>query len=231
MISKYQVRELIEKKREDVYIDKNDNVVDKNDDRVLCSLDTFVETLRIQEHCNFEVIYDCHALLQTTYRCKECGTVIFTTEDEYFDPNLCCPVCGDYKTGFEYWSGEDIKNSKVKRDSIDALIKENQYFIEAGKRYEKRKLYDNQIYRKVFHIFRDALHISIELGCNNLFITKLKGLKLSIVVCDMRKKKYTDDEGYNHYREVNIIIPLSISALKHYKLPIKVRKVDRCRKS
>ncbi len=89
-----------------------------------------------------------------------------------------CPVCSDYKTGFKYWSSEDIKNDAEKQKEIDFLMEMQREQIEEDKRYMKRKKRDWQIWKGRIKLPNRAIYFDLE--CDNLFKTKLKGLKLII---------------------------------------------------
>lgn len=182
-------------------------IINKATGEDMCSMDTLVEVMRDKLHCNFEVIYSCHPTLETTLRCKECGTVIFTHEDERWEPNLCCPVCSDYKTNFEYWTAKEIKNDKKKQNSINFLIKIQEEQEESYRRQKRRNGKCDWQIGKCKMKFANKI-IVFELQCDNLFRTKLKGLKLRIAV----GTKCEDHIGYiiNNY----FTIPLSISAAK-----------------
>lgn len=207
MISQYDVKQFAEKNADKCWfsVDKDNNVVDKEDNKIVCSLKTLTELLRRETHCDFETIYECHGLLQVVLRCKECGAVIFASDDEwYYESDLRCPVCSDYKTGFKYWSSEDIKNDVEKQKEIDFLMEMQREQIEEDKRYMKRKKYDWQIWEGRIELPKRAIYFDLE--CDNLFKTKLKGLRLII------HWAHKDDIGYiykKHFR-----IPLSWSALK-----------------
>lgn len=208
MISKYDVRKYAENNASKCWfsIDENDNIFDKEKGDIVCSLETLTKFLRQKAHCDFETIYECHGLLQVVIRCKECGTVIFASDDElYCEPNLCCPVCSDYKTGFKYWSGEDIKNDTDKQKEIDFLMEMQKEQIEADKRYMKRKKYDWQIWNGRIKLPNRAIYFNLE--CDNLFKTKLKGLKLII------HWAHKDGTGYIYKKYFRI--PLSMSAIKN----------------
>lgn len=206
MISKYDIKQYAERNANTCVfsIDENENVIDKTDNTIVCSLETFVEGMRRETHCDFEVIYYEHTLNQITYRCKECGTVIFAREDEDYEHGLRCPVCSDYKTKFEFWAGEDIKNSVAKQRSIDAMIMMEKDKTEADKRYMKRKKYDWQIWKGTIKLPNRAIFLDLE--CNNLFKTKLKGLRLEI--------HWAHKDGASYIYKKNFRIPLSLSALK-----------------
>lgn len=186
-------------------IDENNNVINRETNEVVCDVDTLVRYLRKKTHCDFEVIYECHGTLEVTLRCKECGTVIFASDDElYYEPGLCCPVCNDYKTGFEYWSGEAIANDPQKQNEIEFLIDMQREQEESYKRYKKRGKYDSQIWRGRIKLPRGAIYI--DLLCDNLFKTGLHGLKLEF--------HWAEKDGAFYVFKNRLVVPLSISALK-----------------
>lgn len=207
MVNEYDIKRYAEKYPDKCWyvVDDDDMIVDKDTNKTICHIDELVDIARKKMHCNFEFIYECHATLETTYRCRECGTVIFTREDESWDPNLCCPVCGDYKTGFKYWTGEEIALSEEKQNTIAFLKAMQADKVEADKRYKQRgNKYDWQIGSGKIKLFKRAVFWDLE--CDNLFETKLKGLRLKIHWAHKEDKSYT-------YKK-NFLIPLSISAFK-----------------
>ena len=140
-------------------------------------------------------------------RCTECGTVIFTTEDEDYDPRLKCPTCTDYKTHFEYWTKEDIKSDEEKQEVIEHYKKMTEWKIERDKRIKRRNgKHDWEIAVKKF--YGKKLYLSLALECDDITKSYFKGLRLKI---DFGKKEYKDDSTYT----VNkfFTIPLSWSQL------------------
>ena len=118
------------------YLKKNAsnlNIIIDDDDiydnfgKYLCKIDDYVETFKLKHGCSFTSIYYCHGTLENILKCNKCGTVIFTDEDERYDPNLRCPTCTDYKTYFEYWAKEDIESDESKQDTIKYLKEEMEY--------------------------------------------------------------------------------------------------------
>lgn len=206
MISIFDVKQYAKNHSESWFsIDENNNVINKENNEVVCDVDTLVRYMRKKVHCDFESIYECHGTLEVTLRCKECGTVIFASDDElYYEPGLCCPVCSDYKTGFEYWSGEDIANDSEKQKSIQFLIEMQREQEEAYKRYKKRGKSDAQIWRGRIKLPRRAVYI--DLLCNNLFKSGLRGLRIEL--------HWARKEGIGYVFICGISIPLSVSALK-----------------
>lgn len=116
MINEYDVR-CVSKQHKNCWfsIDDFDNIIDKESNRNLGNIGEFVKTLRALTHCDFEILYTCYETKETIYRCKECGTVVFCCEDESYDPNLCCPTCGEYKTHLKYWTVKDIEKDPNKK--------------------------------------------------------------------------------------------------------------------
>ena len=205
MISKYDIKKAAESEKCWFTIDENEDVFDKESGKNIGTLDEILAFFRHKLHCDFEVIYSCHPTLETTYRCKDCGTVIFARDDEWYEENLCCPVCSDYQTGFEYWSGEEIKNDEKKQNTIDFLIKMQEEQEESYRRQKRRNgKYDWQISKWKIKIPNKAIYF--ELQCDNLFHTGLKGLRLHI---DIGEK-----DGMGYIIKKFFTIPLSIGAAK-----------------
>jgi hypothetical protein len=92
---------------------------------------------------SFECIYDEHCSCFCILKCTECGTYIFEHYDEAYEPNLKCPVCTDYKTGFKYYTTLDILIDERKKKQIDMYLEFARIQREADERYIKRgNLYD-----------------------------------------------------------------------------------------
>lgn len=195
-------------------------IIDNEDNKKVCDLDTFVDLCRKKLHCDFESIYSCHGLLQTTLRCRQCGTVIFAYEDDRDEPNLCCPVCTDYKTSFEFWTPDEIRNDRKKQDTIKFLEEMEREQIEADKRYQKRHKYDWQIGEFTLRITKNR-KVSFELECDNLFRSGLQGLRLNVHIW---KRDETINDLYSS--EKHFYIPLSLSCLR---VVLQVRKRSKLR--
>jgi len=205
MVNRYIVKDYAKKYDPWFTINDDNMVVNKETGKVVCHIDILVQVLREKMHCDFETVHDLHGLLQVTLRCKECGTVIFAREDESWEPNLCCPVCSNYKTSFEYWSGEDIAADKSKQEYIKGL---EDLQREQDERYERRKKrkgkFDWQIARGRIKLYKRAIRWDLE--CDNLFKTKLKGLRLKI--------HWLQKDGESYIFKKHFTIPLSLTALK-----------------
>ena len=141
-----------------------ENLYNRDTGKYFCSVDEFLNASRKVAHCDFEVIYEEHATLDVVYRCKECGTVIFSGDDiERYDPNLICPTCSgdDSHCGTDYWNKEMIDSDVDKRNCINWMLEETARKEEMYKRMKSRGgLYDWQRWVKKFVIGRYMFQIS-----------------------------------------------------------------------
>jgi uncharacterized Zn finger protein (UPF0148 family) len=218
MISKWDIRQYHKLHTDEIgyHVDENDMIVNNETGKILCSLDDFTDSMRKKLHCDFESIYYCHGMLQNVLRCRECGAVIFTYEDEYEDLNLCCPVCANYETYYKYYTAEDIEQDEEKRKEIELLEEMKREMIEEDKRWKKRKgKYDYQICKGRIPIgYKYAIYYDLE--CNNLFKSGLKGLKLIL--------NWAVKDGMCYTYQKRIIIPLSLYAIKIMILSRRMRR-------
>lgn len=222
MISKWQIKQYYNNHEDELgcFVDENDMIISKETNKVLCSLDKFVDRLRKELHCDFEEIYSCPVSLDSILRCRECGTVIFASDDvDYCDDNLCCPVCANYETHYKYYTGEEIKADKEKQEEIAWYEQMTKERIEADKRWEKRNgKYDWEISKGKIKLGSDkAIFYCLE--CDNLFKSGLKGLRLSLNYA-------VKDSDVSYVYRNNIVIPLSWSAFKVRRLARRMRNED-----
>lgn len=209
MVSKWDAKKYMKKNQDKLpYIYKEEeDALYKKDGSYLCSLDEWLELYCKKSGESFESIYYEHGSLLNVLRCTECGTVIFTTEDEDYDPRLKCPTCTDYKTHFEYWTKEDIESDEEKQEIIEHYKKITEWKIERDKRIKRRNgKHDWEIAVKKF--YGKKLYLSLTLECDDITKSYFKGLRLKI---NFGKKEYKDDPTYT----VNkfFTIPLSWSQL------------------
>lgn len=208
MVSKFDMVEYIRKNVDRlsiIYKEDDDAIYDKETGEYLSSLDTFLDSYRKNTGQSFESVYYEHVALFSVIRCTECGTVIFTYEDESYDPHLKCPVCTDYKTDFEFWTKEDIDSDETKQAAIKHYKEMTDYQIEQDKRIQRRKgKYDWQIAVKKFYGKKYSLSLSLE--CDDITKSYFKGLRLDV---NIGQKEKEDDIGYiiKHF----FTIPLSWS--------------------
>ena len=192
------------------------NVINIETGKSICSVAEYTQFLRAKLHCDFEVVYCEHATLDTVYRCNECGTVIFGGDDERYDPNLCCPTCGDYQTSLEFWTKEEIEADEKKQNTFkyfEFMTKERNAQYE---RKKKRGLNDWEIWKTYFKTKKGRIELSLE--CNNLFHSGLKGLHFEIT----KWKKEADGCGLIWEKEY--YIPLTIYSFKMWLHKRKFRK-------
>lgn len=220
MISKWDIKRYIEKNADSfpyIYKEEEDAIYDKNGN-YLFSLDAFLEIYRKHSGESFESIYYEHATLENVLRCTECGTVIFTTEDEHYDPRLKCPTCTDYSTHFKYWTKQDIEADEEKQNTIKFFKEMMDYKAERNKRIKKRNgKYDWEIAVKKFYGKKRYLRLTLE--CNDITESYFKGLRLGV---DIGKKEDIEDIGYTIKK--SFVIPLSWSQF-YIKFIYKHRKV------
>lgn len=219
MISKYDIRKFHELHADTLTykINENDMLVHKETGAVLCSLDEFTISMRRHLHCDFECVYSCPASLLMVLRCKECGCVIFASDDAYdCDDNLCCPVCAGYDTHFRYYTSEEIASDEKKRKEVELYEEFTREQNEAYERREKRNgKYDWEICKGKIPIgYKHALYLALE--CENLFRTGLKGLRLT---WDWAVK---DDICFTYKKRG--VIPLSLWSFKIQRMAKKHRE-------
>lgn len=219
MLSEYDVLKWIERKgpEEGIYYDKEtDRIIDSkiSKDDFVITLKDFTNYLRKQFHCDFDCIYS-DPLDNEVLKCNECGTIIFTTCDEWWDPNLCCPVCGGYKhiSRNSYWTKEEIKESPEKQNALRAYSQymENQrkcdeWYSKRKKKYEakgKRCPDSDELWVHKWYSKDKKKGLSIALKVNHLFYSKLKGLHIEWNVLE------SDDEGKSYFYKTYHTIPLS----------------------
>lgn len=206
MISKFDMKKYIKKNPDKfpyIYKEEEDAIYDK-DGSYLASLDTFLEVYRKHSGESFECIYYEEVSLQNVLRCTECGTVIFSTEDEGYDPRLKCPTCTDYHTYFKYWTKEDIESDSEKQDAIKFFKK---MMDDKEERYKRRKKRNGKCDWEIAvkKIYGKKRFLGLALECDDITESYFKGLRLKIDI----GKKETDNIGY--VVKKHFAIPLSWS--------------------
>lgn len=177
-------------------------IVRKDSGEIVDTIEGFIDFVRKDLHCDFEVIYS-DALNNVHYRCRECGTVIFASDDcEDYDDNLCCPTCGGYETHFKHWTQEEIEADPKKQETLDFYQEMMTDRELAYTREKKTGLAFNELWKKNFENERFSVHIALE--CNNVLKEGLKGLKLHI---SKYERETPEDFGF-HWKWTKYI-PLS----------------------
>ena len=187
-------------------VDEDNNCIYDQLGDFKCTIDDYVEILKLKIGCSFTSLYYNHATLQNVLKCNKCGTVILSTEDENYDPNLRCPTCTNYRPSFKYYTEKEIESNKEVKNLINFYIKMDKFEDEAYK-YEKLHgrpywmLFKKKIYAKN-HMY------SIELHCDDARKNPFKGLYLDIT-------SFTKDpEEKNCYSNMyHVTIPLSASRI------------------
>lgn len=228
MVSNYDVIQYLEKNAENdkirIYYDRESKFCrekDTNDE--FCTVDEFTMFLRKKLHCDFECILHEHASLTTIYRCKECGAIIFTGDDERYDPNLCCPNCSDYPHD-DFWTKEEIEADEEKQKELNGLLEYARIMRESDERREKRGgLYDWQLAKKNFYTKKHSYHF--ELNIDSIIRSKVKGLELKVDIGDK------DEDGMGYIVKKFFTIPLSATSFyRHCIYPYKNECPEELRK-
>lgn len=211
MISRFDLEQYCRHSANAPFYIEGDEVFDVETRQRLTTVEDFLERCRRKEHCDFETVYYCHGTLEHVLRCRECGTVVFASDDcSYYEDALCCPHCSDYKTGFEWWSGSDIERDANKREVIQQLERMQQEQDEAAERFMRRNLHDWQI-KKYYKEFKKHA-VSVEFNAENYIKSGLKGLYVEITIWERG-----GDLGVGVLKwKRSIEIPLSWSRFKYH---------------
>lgn len=216
MVSKWDMKQYIKNNVDKfpyVYKEEEDAIYDL-DGNYLSSLNTFLEIYRKHSGESFESIYNEHVSLIDVLKCTECGTVIFTRDDEDYDPHLKCPTCTGYNTYFKFWTKEEIESSKEKQDEIKHLEEMTAWMDEREKRIKRRNgKHDWEIHTKKF--YGKKIFLEVSLHCDDVTESYFKGLRLKIDI----GKREKDEIGYTIKKFYTI--PLSISS---FRTQMQVRK-------
>lgn len=153
MITKYDLIHSYKKTEQNPSVkykvsDDGKYLVSKESGEVLSTIEDAFAFFCKKLHCYFEGIYHEHASLLDVIRCRECGTVIFTFHDERYDPNLCCPVCANYETYFDYYTEDDIKTDRKAHDIVEFYKRLGKEQAEDDKRYFKTGLYPHELWKR-----------------------------------------------------------------------------------
>lgn len=189
------------------------SLLDTKTGEYVCSMETYIDYMKKKLHCDFECIYHEHASLTTIYRCKECGTVIFTGDDERYDPNLKCPVCVGYHHWGEYWTKEDIEADEKKQKELQFYADYMEDMREQDKRREARGgKYDWQIWDKKIYGKKRCWIFELEDFGRRLGPSKLNpNYKRPWYKCNLELKIGIGDKDDNG---------ISYAMTKHYRIPL-----------
>lgn len=150
---KNAMKEAIEKGETDfTYNEETNKLCLKRTSEAVCTFEEYAEFVREKAGCAFETVFYEHGTLQHIIRCKKCGTVVFTGDDERWEPRLKCPVCTTYKPRNSYWTGEEIAKDPDKQQTIAHYENWQKEIKEAEERRRKRGgLSDWQRWQKRIH--------------------------------------------------------------------------------
>lgn len=207
---KKAMRKIIEEGKTDYYYEENDSSIRcKNTKRMICTFKEYAEFVREKAGCAFETVFYEHCSLQHIVRCKKCGTVVFTGDDERWEPQLKCPVCTDYKPSCSYWTGEEIARDPEKQKTIAQYEAWQKEMDEEAARREKRGgLYDWQRWQKRIHTKNHHIVITHQcFGWGQKTWKKMRTLEIDDFASD-KYGGFTMGNGYGHHWS----IPLNVYA-------------------
>lgn len=198
------VNELLKRSSDWQYDKENDTLYYKD---IQVNLDELYEKFLLKCGMSFNCICDIHWECMSILECKKCGTVIRYYYDEFYEPNFRCPVCTDYKTGYEYYTKDEVNKNEDLQAIIEMYRDLDRIQKEQHERSKKRNgLSDNELCKSRIintknHAYKFQLLINSITNKN-----KFSGLRLHITKYDR------DDDGLvsSHYTE----IPLSINAIR-----------------
>lgn len=222
MISKYEMVDYLEKNKDKFkfyYNKETDCLHNKEDDSIDMKMDVFMEAYKKKNGESFECLDDEHAFCWSLLRCTECGTVVFYYYDENYEPNFKCPTCTDYKTGYEYWTKEEIERDKDKQKCIQSHIDMAKWEEERYQREKRRNgKRDDQLL--ILHKKTKRYKYDIEFKCNDITKSYIKGLMIRIT----RWKPCEDMDCFTYDRDFRI--PLGITDLL-FEIRLKKHRKER----
>ena len=220
MISKYNLKKFIKENPDSfpyIYKEEEDALYDKEDGSYVAPLDKFLEIYRKNNGESFECLYCEHVFDYAVLQCTECGTVIFTYEDYRYEPQLKCPTCTDYETGFDFWTKEDIEGDEGKQEALRIYKELTEKEKETQERIKRRNgKRDWQIAIKKIKLKKWHLYLFLE--CDDITESYFKGLRLKV---DIFAKEDPTELGM--YLKKSFTIPLSWSAF-YYQFIYKTDK-------
>ena len=204
MISRGEYKKQILAKLKDIDYDEETDTIIYKDTSI--PFEKVYQNFIKKNGMSFECIYDAHWECMSILQCTECGTVVKCLYDEYYEPNFKCPTCTDYKTGYEYYTKDQIENSEDLKAIIKMYKELDQMDQERYERKEKRKgLEDYQLCNAKRLKIKDNVYELNFLIDSIVNKNKLKGLRLEIT-------KWKMEDDINMSLVYHKIIPLSKSA-------------------
>lgn len=222
MISQYDVKQYLNNDTSPHYYcnEETQRVMKKDSNEDICSIEAYTEFLRKSLHCSFKSVYSCPLDLQNVLRCTECGTVIFSYDDERYDPNLKCPTCSGENTYFEFWTQEDIDADEKKQNTLNFYGEMREW---DRKRYEREKrtgLNNYELWKKRITIGK-TVYIP-KLLVSDYVGKKLKGLHFAIDIINNETHTYKKSNACKiplsyHYLYIMYLYPIKKKLTKSTK--------------
>lgn len=179
MVTRKELLDTLLEKRKDVeYNEEKDTLCYEG---VEIPFEKYYQTFLKSNGMSFHCICDAYWEDMSVLECTECGTVVKFYYDEWYEPNFRCPTCTDYKTGYEYHTKEEIKNSEELQAIIKMYKDLQKITIEQEERRKKRKgLDDHQLLRPMnIKIGNKTYRFNVLIN-SIVNKNKLKGLRLQV---------------------------------------------------
>lgn len=207
MVTKIQFIKALQK-NDDIKYDEEKDIVYFKGTQV--DIDKVYQDFLKKNGMSFNCICDVHFECMSILECTECGTVIRYFYDEFYEPNFKCPVCTDYKTGYEYHTKEEIENSEELQAVINMYREFDKTVKEQDERIQKRNgLHDWQLSKPKYIRTKNGAYRFSFLVDSILNKNKLKGLRLEVAKLDKEEPGLVN--------KWNKIIPLSVSAVNYHR--------------
>jgi hypothetical protein len=86
-------------------------IIDTSKMSTLTKIKYYIRT-KFTKQRRLKVLFGDDGSLQYVVKCRDCGTVIISYNDERFEERLDCPTCTDYKTDFKYFTNKEVGKDK-----------------------------------------------------------------------------------------------------------------------
>lgn len=97
-------------------------IIDTSKMSLLTKIKYYIRT-KFTKQRRLKVLFGDDGSLQYVVKCQDCGTVILSYNDERFEERLDCPTCTDYKTGFKYFTSNEVRKDKGLKQYLKINVK------------------------------------------------------------------------------------------------------------
>lgn len=209
MLTSNDVIKILKEKYSDLYYDEKSDLIYYNG--ISFEFEKLYKKILKANGMSFDCICDVHWENMSVIVCTECGTVIKYYYDECYEPYFRCPICTDYKTGYRYYTKEEIDSS----EELQAIIKMYKDLSKSQKEISERRemrngLNDWELCKPYKIEIGDTIYEFKLLIDSIINKNKLQGLRLEI-------SKWKRSGELTRIFEYSKIIPLSRESYVYYK--------------